>query len=129
MLELISTCQHGEVLNWLVMYVRTYLERNLMDMFRIASSIDFRRAMQSLTLCKGNNLYKAEVAKDNRVSYPTIHRYVRLIEVSGIIVRIPAYTVNRTKRLFKSLKIIYVDPALAIFLSGHIDKARLAGCR
>lgn len=126
---LISASQHGEVLNWLEGYVRTYLERDLRDLSQVESLIDFRRVMQSLALRTGNILNQADVAKDSRVSHPTTHRYIRLLEVSGIIGRIPAYSVNRTKRLVKSPKIFYVDSALAIFLSGYFDKASLAGCR
>ena len=127
--SLITASQHSEVLNWLEGYVRTYLERDLRELSQVESLIDFRRVMQVLALRTGNILNQADVAKDSRVSHPTTHRYIKLLEVSGIIGRIPAYSVNRTKRLVKSPKIFYVDPALAIFLSGYFDKATLAGCR
>ncbi len=126
---LIFSAQHGEVLNWLEGYVRTYLERDLRELSQVDSLIDFRRVMQGLALRTGNILNQADVAKNSQVSHPTTHRYIRLLEVSGIISRIPAYSVNRTKRLVKSPKIFYVDPALAIFLSGYFDKVTLAGCR
>jgi predicted AAA+ superfamily ATPase len=127
--SLINTSQQSEVLNWLEGYVRTYLERDLRELSQVESLIDFRRVMQVLALRTGNILNQAEIAKDSRVSHPTTHRYIRLLEVSGIIGRIPAYSVNRTKRLVKSPKIFYVDPAIAIFLSGYFDNASLAGCR
>ena len=126
---LISVTQHSEVLNWLEGYVRTYLERDLRDLSQVESLIDFRRVMQNLALRTGNILNQADVAKDSLVSHPTTHRYIKLLEISGIIGRIPAYSVNRTKRLVKSPKVFYVDSALAIFLSGYFDKASLAGGR
>ena len=126
---LITASLQSEVLNWLEGYVRTYLERDLRELSQVESLIDFRRVMQCLALRTGNILNQADIAKDSRVSHPTTHRYIRLLEVSGIIGRIPAFSVNRTKRLVKSPKIFYVDPALAIFLSGYFDTASLAGCR
>jgi uncharacterized protein len=126
---LVFASRHDEILNWLEGYVRTYLERDLRDLSQVESLIDFRRVMQGLALRTGNILNQADVAKDSRVSHPTTHRYIRLLEVSGIIGRIPAYSVNRTKRLVKSPKVFYVDPAIAIFLSGYFDQASLAGSR
>ena len=127
--QLITTTQQSEVLNWLEGYVRTYLERDLRELSQVDSLIDFRRVMQCLALRTGNILNQADVAKDSGISHPTTHRYIKLLEVSNIISRIPAYSVNRTKRLVKSPKLFFVDPALAVFLSGYFDAVTLAGCR
>ena len=126
---LVGMVQHNEVLNWLEGYVRTYLERDLWELSQVDSLIDFRRVMQSLALRTGNILNQADVAKDSQVSHPTTHRYIKLLDVSNIISRIPAYSVNRTKRLVKSPKVFFVDPALAIFLSGYYDAESLSRCR
>ena len=53
------------------------------------------------------------------------HRYIKLLEVSNIIERVPAFSVNRGKRLVKSPKLFFIDPALAVFLSGCYDAATL----
>ena len=126
---LVKTTQHGEVLNWLEGYVRTYLERDLRDLSQIDSLVDFRRVMQCLALRTGNILNQADVAKDSRMSHPTTHRYIKLLEVSNIIGRIPAFNINRSRRLVKSPKVFYVDPALAVFLSGYYDAESLGKCR
>ena len=91
---LVKTTHHGEVLNWLEGYVRTYLERDLRDLSQVDSLVDFRRVMQCLSLRTGNILNQADVAKDSRLSHPTTHRYIRLLEVSNIIGRIPAYSIR-----------------------------------
>lgn len=127
--SLVKSEHHGEVLNWLEGYVRTYLERDLRDLSQVDSLVDFRRVMQSLALRTGNILNQADVAKDSRVSHPTTHRFIRLLEVSNIILRIPAFSVNRNRRLVKSPKVFYIDPALAIFLSGYYDAESLGKCR
>lgn len=126
---LVGAAPHSEVLNWLEGYVRTYLERDLRELSQVDSLIDFRRVMQILALRTGNILNQADVAKDSRVSHPTAHRYIKLLEVSNIIRRIPAYSINRNKRLVKSPKVFFVDSALAIFLSGYYDAESLGRCR
>lgn len=127
--RLIHSTQPSEIINWLEGYVRTYLERDLRELSQVDSLIDFRRVMQCLALRTGNILNQADVAKDSQISHPTTHRYIKLLEISNIISRIPAYSVNRTKRLVKSPKLFFVDPALAVFLSGYYDNDSLAKSR
>ena len=48
----------------------------------------------------------------------TVQRYLGLLETSFQLVRLPSYSVNRTKRLVKHPKLYWSDPALAVWLSG-----------
>ncbi len=52
------------------------------------------------------------------MAQPTVHRYLNLLETSYLLVRVPAYSVNRTKRLLKSPKLYWGDVGLALHLSG-----------
>lgn len=121
--------EHSDVLLWLEGYVKTYLERDLRELSQVDSLIDFRKVMQILALRTGNVLNQADVAKDSGTSHPTTHRYIKLLEISNIIQRVPAFFNNRTKRLVKSPKIYYLDPAISIFLSGYYDEAGLSKSR
>lgn len=47
-----------------------------------------------------------------------MQRYLNLLETSFQLVRLSPYAVNRTKRLVKSPKLYWSDPALALWLSG-----------
>lgn len=49
---------------------------------------------------------------------PTVHRYLNLLETSYLLMRLPAYSVNRTKRLMKSPKLYWGDTGLALHLAG-----------
>jgi len=120
---------HRNVLNWLDGYVKTYLERDLRELSQVESLIDFRKVMQSIALRTGNILNQADVAKVCGVSHPTAHRYVKLLEVSNIINRVPAYYASRSKRLVKSPKVFFLDPGLSIFLSSYTDRAGLESSR
>lgn len=127
--KLSTLSSHDEVLNWLESYVRTYLERDLRELSQVDSLVDFRKVMQSLALRTGNILNQADVAKDSGISHSTTHRYLKLLEISNIIERVPAFCVNRGKRLVKSPKLFFIDPALAVFLSGYYNTAALADSR
>ena len=102
---------------WFDGYVRTYLERDLQDVAAISALVDFRRLMKLAALRIGQILRQAELARDAALSHPTAHRYLNLLEISFQIIRIPAYAVNRTKRLVKSPKLYWTDTGLAAHLS------------
>lgn len=121
--------EHREVLSWLEGYTKTYLERDLRGLSQVESLIDFRKVMQILALRTGNVLNQADVAKDSGVSHPTTHRYIRLLEVSNIVQRVEPFFSNRTKRIVKSPKIFFIDPALSVFLAGYYDKESLLKAR
>lgn len=121
--------EHADVLLWLEGYVRTYLERDLRELSQVESLVDFRKVMQTLALRTGKVLNQADVAKDSGISHPTTHRYIKLLEVSNIIQRVPGFFSNRGKRVVKSPKVYFVDPALSIFLSGYFDGDSLSHSR
>lgn len=114
-------------------YVTTYLERDLRQLSQIESLPDFRRLMEALALRSGQVVNQTEVARDLKISQPTVHRYINLLETSYLIKRIPAFMKNRTARLIKSPKLYWLDPGLAVFLAGYGDiedlrSARELGC-
>jgi uncharacterized protein len=120
---------HSDVLLWLEGYVRTYLERDLRALSQVESLVDFRKVMQTLSLRTGNILNQADVAKDSGISHPTTHRYIKLLEISNIIQRVPGFFSSRGKRIVKSPKVYFIDPSLSIFLSGYFDVESLARSR
>lgn len=120
---------HEQVLTWLEGYTRTYLERDLRALSQVDSLIDFRRLMQAMALRTGTILNQADVAKDSGLSHATAHRYIRLLEISHLFARVPAFSRSRKKRLIKSPKVFFLDPALSIFLSGIQDKETLQKSR
>ena len=103
---------------WFDGYVRTYLERDLSDISSVAALPDFRRLMRMTCLRIGQLANQTELGRDAALSQPTVHRYLNLLETSYMLVRVPAYSVNRTKRLIKSPKLYWGDTGLALFLAG-----------
>jgi len=109
--------------------VKTYLERDLRELSQVESLVDFRKVLESVAIRTGNLLNQTEISRDTGVSQPTVYRYLKLLEVSNIIKRVPAYYPSRTKRITKSPKIFFVDPGLSVYLSGYHDEGSLGKAR
>jgi uncharacterized protein len=102
---------------WFDGYVRTYLERDLQDLATISALPDFRRLMRAACLRIGQLVNQTELGRDVALPQPTVHRWLNLLETSYLLVRLPAYAVNRTKRLIKAPKIYWGDTGIALNLS------------
>ena len=102
---------------WFDGYVRTYLERDLQDLSSIAALPDFRRLMRAACHRLGGLVNQTELGRDVALAQPTVHRYLNLLETSYLLVRLPAYSVNRTKRLVKSPKLYWGDTGVALHLA------------
>jgi predicted AAA+ superfamily ATPase len=104
---------------WFEGYVRSYLERDLQVLSSISALPDFRRLMRAACLRLGQLVNQTELARDVALPQPTVHRYLNLLETSYLLVRLPTYAVNRTKRLIKTPKLYWGDVGLALHLGGH----------
>ena len=103
---------------WFDGYVRTYLERDLLQLSSVASLPDFRRLMRALCVGMGGLTNQTSLARNLGLPQATVHRYLNLLETSYLLVRVPAYGVNRGKRLMKTPKTYWSDTGLALHLSG-----------
>ncbi len=127
--SLLTLTERRDVLLWWEGYVKTYLERDVRELTQIESLIDFKRVLDSIAVRTGNVLNQTGVSRDTGVSQPTVHRYLKLLEVSNIISRTPSYYPSRTKRITKSPKLFFIDPGLCIYLSGYYDEESLRNAR
>jgi uncharacterized protein len=106
---------------WFDGYARTYLERDLQDLASIGSLPDFRRFMRATCLRVGQIVNQTEIGRDVSLPQSTMHRWLNLLETSHLLVRLPAYAINRTKRLIKAPKIYWADTGLALHLAQQPD--------
>jgi len=113
------------IVQWWEGYVSSFLERDLRSLTRIDSLPDFRRLMTALALRTGQMLNQTEISRDIKIPQPTVNRYINLMEVMFLLHRLPAYSINRTKRLIKTPKIYWIDTGLIAFLAGYYDDASL----
>lgn len=113
----LTSAEQREV--WWRGYVQTYLERDLRDLTAVENLADFRRLMRAICLRLGSLVNQTELGRDIGMAQPQVHRYLNLLETSFQLVRLPAYAVNRTKRLLKTPKAYWSDTGLALFLAGE----------
>jgi uncharacterized protein len=113
--------EHRDRAVWFDAYIRTYLERDLQELSSIAALPDFRRLMRATSLRLGQLVNQTELGRDVALPQSTVNRYLNLLETSFLLVRLPAYAVNRTKRLIKSPKVFWNDTGLAIALAGGAE--------
>jgi predicted AAA+ superfamily ATPase len=106
---------------WFDGYVRTYLERDLQDLSSISALPDVRRLMRAACARLGQIVNQAELGRDVALPQPTVHRWLNLLETSYLLVRLPAYAVNRTKRLIKSPRLFWGDTGVALHLAGESE--------
>ncbi|MFQ5705573.1 MAG: ATP-binding protein [Gemmatimonadales bacterium] len=102
---------------WFDGYVSTYLERDLRELSAVAALPNFRRVMRAACFRLGQLVNQTEIGRDIALPQPTVHRYLNLLETSYLLVRLPAYAVNRTKRLIKSPKLYWCDTGVALHLA------------
>lgn len=102
---------------WFAGYVRTYLERDLQDISSVTALPDLRRLMRAACHRIGQMLNQTELGRDVALPQPTVHRYLNLLETSYQLVRVPAFAVNRTKRLIKTPKLYWADTGVALHLA------------
>lgn len=106
---------------WFDGFVRTYLERDLQALATISGLPDFRRLMRAACLRLGQLVNQTELGRDIALPQPTVHRWLNLLETSYLLVRVPAYAVNRTKRLIKSPKLYWGDTGVALHIAGGME--------
>lgn len=104
---------------WHAGYAQTYLERDLRDLSTVDSLPAFRRLMRAACLRLGSLVNQTELGRDVGLPQPTVSRHLDLLEVSYLLVRLPAFSVNRTSRLIKAPKLYWSDTALALHLAGE----------
>lgn len=99
-------------------YLRTYIERDVMDLSQVGDSRKFASFMACAAARTGHVLNKAALASESGVTAPTVDRWLSILEASGIVFRLRPYSNNSIKRETKSPKLYFLDTGLAAYLTG-----------
>jgi len=94
---------------WLKMYVRTFLERDIRDLVTFRDLEPFVKLQRYLANTTGSLANYSSIAKETGVSVPTVQRYLRYMEISYQSLTLPAWFANPLKKLVKSTKIHFLD--------------------
>lgn len=102
---------------WISSYIQTYIER---DVRQLQNVRDLRSFGTFLGLCAarhGQAFSAAALAAECGISLPTAKGWAGILEASYLVRFLPPYFKNYGKRLVKTPKIYFVDPALACALT------------
>ena len=70
------------------------------------------KLLNILAARSSNLLNLSELARVSSIPYTTLTQYMAILESLFLIVRLPAWHLNRTKRLIKMPKVYFVDTGL-----------------
>jgi len=103
---------------WFPAYVATYLERDVRNILRVVDLQDFNRFIRACALRSSQVLNYSDLARDTGIAPNTARKWLSLLQTSAVVTLIEPYFGNRTKRLIKSPKLVFLDTGLAVFLAG-----------
>jgi len=107
-----ETLSEKEKWEWLLQYVKTFLERDVRDLTSLRDLEPFLRLQNYLAYSTGNIVNYSSMAKECTVTVPTVQRYMRYIEMSYQAIVIPAWFSSPLKRLIKAPKVHMMDPGI-----------------
>ena len=110
---------------WFPAYVATYLERDVRNILRVVDLQDFNRFIRACALRSSQVLNYSDLARDTGIAPNTARKWLGLLQSSAVVALIEPYYGNRTKRLIKSPKLVFLDTGLAGFLAGFRSEVDL----
>jgi predicted AAA+ superfamily ATPase len=111
---------------WYENYVKTYLERDIRDIYNISSLGDFRDFMK-ITAARTAQLYNlTAVSSASRTPATTVKRWLSILEATGIIFMMRPFHTNFSRRFTKMPKIFFYDTGLLCSLLGLRNMEQLA---
>lgn len=102
-------------------YVQTYLERDVALIAQLRRLDEFQTFVRLASLRTGQEIEPSVLGQEASVSAPTAREWLSILEGSLLVRRIPPWFSNRSKRLTKKAKYIWLDAGLAAWLGGWRD--------
>lgn len=112
---------------WREDFIRTYLERDILDLGPRIPAETLHRFWTMLAHCQGGMINVAELARSLAVDGKTIARYLDLMVDLLLVRRLRPYHVNTKKRLVKTPKVYLRDSGVMHTLLGIQDREKLYG--
>ncbi|MBI1843404.1 MAG: ATP-binding protein [Actinobacteria bacterium] len=104
---------------WYRSYVRTVVERDVIEASAITQAEELPTLLRLIAANSSGELVKTRLAGDARMGADRVDRYVGLLELVGLVVRIRAWTPSMTSREKRHSKVVITDTGLACGLLGR----------
>ena len=106
-------------------YLQTYVERDVRLLRNIIDMTAFKRFLKLCAANVGSVLNVASLAKDAGISVVTANSWISILEASFVLLRLPPYYKNFSKRIIKSSKIYFCDTGLLCNLLNIFNREQL----
>lgn len=106
-------------------YLQTYVERDVRLLRNIIDMTAFKRFLKLCAANVGSVLNVASLAKDAGISVVTANSWISILEASFVLLRLPPYYKNFSKRVIKSSKIYFCDTGLLCILLNIFNREQL----
>ncbi len=107
---------------WIRSYIQTYIERDIRQLQNIKNMRTFESFIGLLAAHHAQVLNASTLSRECGVSVPTIKSWLSVLEASYLSMLLPPYFRNYGKRLIKSPKLYFIDPAIVCELTRQPDK-------
>lgn len=113
---------------WLRSYIQTYLERDVRQLLNVKDLRSFETFLGLCAAMHGQTFNAATLARKCGVSLPTIKAWAGVLEASFLCRFLAPYFNNYGKRLVKTPKFYFIDPAIVCALTRQPSgEAAIAG--
>ena len=102
---------------WFHSYVQAILQRDVRDLARIEQLTEVPNLLQLIATRSASLLNLAELSRTARLPQSTLKRYFALLEMLFLVVRLPPWEHNATKRLVKAPKVFLSDSGLLAYFT------------
>ena len=99
-------------------YVRTYLERDVRNLLRVEDERAFLAFLRCAAARTAQELNVADMARDTGVAPNTAKAWLSVLEASGVVYLLRAWSRNRIQRAVKRPKLYFEDTGLCCHLTG-----------
>lgn len=117
--EAVRRLQNQRRQKWFASYLTTVLEKDVRDLANIEGLIDLPNLMQLMASRCGNLVNTSEIARTLGMANTTLKRYLALLKNLYLLVFLPGWSKNTTKRLAKTPKVYLNDTGLLLHLAGY----------
>ncbi len=110
---------------WFGDYFRTYVERDLREVMRVADLRVFETFMRLAAARTASELNLNGLAGDAGITQSTARRWLTALEIGYLAATLPPHHINYRKRLRKRPRLHFLDTGLICYLLGIRDGATL----
>ena len=107
-------------------YIKTYLERDVRELAAVQDLDAFRKFMVACAARTGQMLNYSNIAEEVGKDANTIKSWISILEASGIVYILEAFSNSALKRVIKTPKMYFRDTGLAAYLTRWLSPETLA---